>query len=146
MLMYKKANKDNSLSVDTMTLSGLVADIGALPVLTEAERHDSVFANPAFLDVACDKLSGRIGGSIMRKWGFNEIFIEVAELWRDTEFTPSSVSYIDFVRVGAALSGTIDKPDEILTHAQERGLFEDAADLQSPEFAELRDSAMAIFA
>ncbi|MGB3726634.1 MAG: HDOD domain-containing protein [Glaciecola sp.] len=146
MLHYKTTNKDNSLNLDTMTLSALVADIGALPVLTEAERHDSVFANPAFLDVAIDKLSGRIGGSIMREWKFNELFIETAEHWRDIEYTPSSVGYIDFIRVGAALSGNIDDAETVLTTAQERGVFNDIAELQTPEFNELRDNAKAIFA
>jgi HD-like signal output (HDOD) protein len=145
MTHYKKTKKDNSLSLDTMTLSGLVADIGGLPVLTEAERHDSVFANPAFLDVAIDKLSGRIGGSIMREWQFNDIFIEVAEHWRDTEFNTPSVSYIDFVRVGAALTNNIDDPEAVLENAQKRGLFADIAELQTPEFIELRDNAKAIF-
>lgn len=146
MTHYKKLHKDNSFSLDTMTLSGLVADIGALPVLTEAERHDSVFANEAFLDVAIDKLSGRIGASIMREWQFNEIFIEVAEHWRDLEFNTPSVSYIDFVRVGAALTNNIDNPGDVLTEAQSRGLFDDIAELQSPAFIELRDNAKAIFA
>ncbi len=146
MLHYKSTHKSNSLSLDTMTLSGLVADIGALPVLTEAERHDSVFANPTFLDVAIEKLSGRIGGSIMREWQFNDIFIEVAEHWRDLEFNTSAVSYIDFVRVGAALTGNVDNPDEVFKLAQERGVFKDIEELQSPEFIELRDNAKAIFA
>lgn len=146
MTYYKRTHKDNSLSLDTMTLSGLVADIGALPVLTEAERHDSVFANPTFLDVAIDKLSGRIGGSIMREWQFNDIFIEVAEHWRDTDFNTPKVSYIDFIRVGAALTNNIDNPDDVLSVAQQRGLFNDVADLLSPEFIELRDNAKAIFA
>lgn len=146
MMHYKVTHKDNSLSLDTMTLSGLVADIGALPVLTEAERHDSVFANATFLDVAIDKLSGRIGASIMREWQFNEIFIEVSERWRDLEFTTPSVSYIDFVRVGAALTNNIEDADAVLKTAQERGLFEDIAELQTPEFLALRDNAKAIFA
>jgi HD-like signal output (HDOD) protein len=126
-------------------LSALVANIGALPVLTEAERHDSVFANPAFLDIAIDKLSGRIGGSIMRQWQFNDIFIEVAERWRDLSHQTERVSFLDFVRVGAALSGNTDDADEILALAQERGVFTDIAELQTDDFVELRENAKAIF-
>lgn len=146
MLHFTTNNKDNSFSLDTMTLSALVADIGALPVLTEAERHDSVFANPQFLDVAIDKLSGRIGGSIMRQWQFNEIFIESAEHWRNLEYKTQSISYLDFVRVGAALSGNIDNADQIFEEAKSKGMFEDIKDLSTPEFAEMRDNAKAIFA
>lgn len=146
MTYYKKMTKDKKLSLDTMTLAGLVADIGALPVLTEAERHDSVFANPTFLDVAIEKLSGRIGASIMQEWQFNDIFIGVAENWRDLEYTSPSVDYIDFVRIGAALTNNIDNADDVLAAAQARGIFTDIAELQSDEFCELRDNAKAIFA
>lgn len=146
MTYYKKTSKDKTLSLDTMTLAGLVADIGALPVLTEAERHDSVFANPTFLDVAIDKLSGRIGASIMHEWQFNEIFIDVAEHWRELDYTTPSISYIDFVRIGAALTNSIDNAADVLSAAQERGIFADVAELESPEFCELRDNAKAIFA
>jgi HD-like signal output (HDOD) protein len=146
MLTYQAATGKKNLSLDTMTLSALVANIGALPVLTEAERHDSVFANPTFLDVAIQKLSGRIGGSIMREWQFNEVFIQCAEHWRNLEFTESSIDYIDFVRIGAALSNQADNGDEILTLAQEKGIFTEVEIYQSPEFTEIRDNAKAIFA
>jgi HD-like signal output (HDOD) protein len=145
MVIYQKATKNKSLSLDTMTLSALVADIGALPVLTEAERHDNVFANPAFLDLAIDKLAGRIGGSIMREWKFNEVFIECAEQWRHIEYVKPEISYIDFVRVGAALSNLVDKPEEVLTLAQQRGVFADIDELQTEQFQALRDNAKALF-
>jgi HD-like signal output (HDOD) protein len=146
MLTYQAATGKKNLSLDTMTLSALVANIGALPVLTEAERHDSVFANPTFLDVATQKLSGRIGGSIMREWQFNEVFIECAEHWRNLEFTEPTIDYIDFVRIGAALSNQADNGDEILTLAKEKGIFADVEIYQSPEFTEIRDNAKAVFA
>jgi HD-like signal output (HDOD) protein len=145
MVIYQKATKNKSLSLDTMTLSALVADIGALPVLTEAERHDNVFANPAFLDLAIDKLAGRIGGSIMREWKFNEVFIECAEQWRNIDYVKPEISYIDFVRVGAALSNLVDKPEEVLTLAQQRGVFADIDELQTEQFQALRDNAKALF-
>jgi HD-like signal output (HDOD) protein len=115
-------------------------------VLTEAERHDSVFANSTFLDVAIERLSSRIGGSIMREWQFNEVFIQCAEHWRNLEFSGPTIDYIDFVRIGAALSNQADNADEILTLALEKGIFTDIGVYQSPEFAEIRDNAKSIFA
>ncbi len=146
MLNYKASTKQNKFSVDTMTLSALVADIGALPVLTEAERHDSVFANPAFLDVAIEKLSGRIGSVILREWSFDQTFIDVAEHWRNLDYSQEKVTYLDFVRVGAALMDSIDDPEKVLSEAQSKGVFENIEDLQSEEFQDLRDHAKAIFA
>lgn len=146
LTVYQKRTKDKALSFDTMTLGALIADIGALPVLTEAERHDSVFANPTFLDVAIDKLAGRIGASITTQWQFSDVFIECAEKWRDLNFVTPTLSYVDFVRVGAALSNQLEEADEALTLAQQRGIFVDINELQSDEFVELRENAKSIFA
>lgn len=41
-------------------LAALVHNIGALPILTEAERHANVFANPNFLDLSIEKMSGKL--------------------------------------------------------------------------------------
>ncbi|MBF7071931.1 HDOD domain-containing protein [Glaciecola sp. MH2013] len=143
---FQQSTGKKDLSLDTITLSALVANIGALPVLTEAERHDSVFANPTFLDVAIEKLSGRIGGSIMREWQFNDVFIQCAEHWRNLEFSEAGITYIDFVRIGAALANQADNGDEILTQAMEKGIFKELDEYHTPEFAEMRDNAKAIFA
>lgn len=77
--LYIARTKNREMSMDTMTLAALVHNIGVLPILTEAERHPEVFANPTFLEVAIDQLSGRIGASIMREWGFGDSFVNVAK-------------------------------------------------------------------
>jgi HD-like signal output (HDOD) protein len=146
MLTYQASTGKKNLSLDTMTLCALIANIGALPVLTEAERHDSVFANPTFLDVAIERLSGRIGGSILREWQFNDVFIQCAEHWRNLEYSEPTIDYIDFVRIGAALSNQADNSDEIMTLALQKGIFTDVDIYQSPEFAQIRDNAKSIFA
>ena len=52
MGVYLKDNKHTPLSLDTITLAALVHNIGVLPILTEAEQHPEVFANPTFLQQA----------------------------------------------------------------------------------------------
>lgn len=145
--MYVARTKKRDLSLDTITLAALVHNIGVLPILTEAERHEEVFANPTFLDVAIEKLSGRIGGSIMREWGFGNDFVNVAENWRDLGFIPDNLSYIDFVRIGAALSGKMDnQKDAVFNLAVQRGAIENVSDLTSDEYKDMRDAAKQIFA
>ena len=100
--LYIARTKKREMSMDTMTLAALVHNIGVLPILTEAERHPEVFANPSFLEVAIDKLAGRIGASIMTEWGFGETFVNVSKNWKDLSYMPEELTYIDFVRVGAA--------------------------------------------
>ncbi|QPG05224.1 HDOD domain-containing protein [Salinimonas marina] len=146
MQMYTKATKNRDLSLDTMTLSALVHNIGVLPILTEAERHEEVFANPTFLDDAIDKVSGRIGANIMKVWDFDQSFIDITEHWNDLAFIPKKVSYIDFVRIGAALAGRMDtQKDAVLNLAMQRGAIRDMADLDSEDFKAARESGKQIF-
>ncbi|WP_420934996.1 HDOD domain-containing protein [Alteromonas sp. A081] len=144
--LYVARTKKREMSLDTMTLAALVHNIGVLPVLTEAERHPEVFANPSFLDVAIDKLAGRVGASIMKEWGFGETFVNVSQYWKDLSFIPENVDYIDFVRVGAALSGAMDsQKDAVLNLAMQRNVVDDIGVLHSDEFTELSNSAKQIF-
>lgn len=145
--MYIGRTRNRELSMDTMTLAALIHNIGVLPILTEAERHKEVFANPTFLEVAIEKLAGRIGAVIMREWGFGEQFADIAENWRNLGVIPEKLSYIDFVRLGAAQAGLIDRQkDAILNLAIQRGAIEEVSALSSDEFKELSSSAAQIFA
>lgn len=147
MQLYIARTKKREMSMDIMTLTALTHNIGVLPILTEAERHPEVFANPTFLEVAIDKLAGQIGASIMREWGFGEEFVSVAKCWKDLSYIPEQVTYIDFVRVGAAVSGAMDsQKDAVLNLAIQRDVIDDVAILHSDEFADLASAAKQIFA
>ncbi|NCP64737.1 MAG: HDOD domain-containing protein [Paraglaciecola sp.] len=144
--VHGKATKNRNLNLDSMMLAALVANIGALPVLTEAERHADVFANSTFLDVSIEKLSGAIGSNIMQTWGFEPEFILVAKSWRDMSVKTDGISYLDLVRLGAVLCGKFDsKKDAILGLAVEKGIVPSVSLLLSDEFDEYRDNAKHIF-
>lgn len=146
MQLHVKETKNRTLNLDTMTLVALVHNIGVLPILTEAERHPDVFANPTFLNVAIDKLAGKIGSSILRKWGFEAEFINVVENWRDFAVQTERISYLDFTRLGITLAGQFDsRKDAVMNLSEQKGLFSDLNALHSDEFTKLRDSAMQIF-
>ena len=145
--IYIKRTKKRDLALDSLTLAGLVAKIGVLPILTEAERHSEVFANPTFLEDAIDKMSGKIGANIMKAWGFSEEFTVVSASLRDLSVIPEQLSYLDFVRVGAVLSGQMDsQKDAVLNLAVQRGALTDLNELASDEFKEMCESAKLIFA
>ncbi|HAG39954.1 MULTISPECIES: HDOD domain-containing protein [unclassified Pseudoalteromonas] len=112
MAVYLQNNKRTSLNSDSITLASLVYNIGVLPILTEAERHPEVFANPSFLAHAIQKLSGKIGGSIMGAWEFPPEFVNVARHWADPTYRPEEIGYVDFIRIGAILEGTLQVSDK----------------------------------
>lgn len=139
--------KKRHLIVDTMLLSALVHNIGVLPILTEAERHKEIFANEAFLDAAIKTVGGKIGAAIMQEWGFGDEFVKVAQSWNDLAVQTETVSYLDFVRLGAALSGHFEsQKDAVYNLTLQKGLVSEISLLQSDEFNELKASAKSLFA
>jgi len=144
--VHTKLTKNRALNLDSMMLAALVHNIGVLPILTEAERHADVFANPTFLDVAIDKMAGKIGASIMTVWGFEPEFVNVARNWKELSVISDDVSYLDLVRLGAALCGKFEShKEDIFNAAIEKGIVDNLSLLLSDEFDELRDSAKQIF-
>lgn len=144
--IHVKATKNRTMNLDSIMLAALVSNIGALPVLTEAERHADVFGNPTFLDVAITKLSGTIGESLMQAWGFEPEFIVVAKSWRDHSVQTDAISYLDIVRLGAVLSGKYDsRKDALFANALEKKIVPSLSLLLSDEFDEYRAQAKQIF-
>ncbi|PAJ73001.1 histidine kinase [Pseudoalteromonas sp. NBT06-2] len=146
--IYIKKNKHTSLNIDTITLAALVYNIGVLPILTEAERHPEVFATPAFLALAIKKLAGKIGGSIMRAWGFPDDFVEVAQSWSNPNYHPKNPCYVDFIRIGAIEEGILKvaNKDEMLGNYIEKGMLTSIAMLQEDDYLTVRNDVKTVFA
>jgi len=97
---HQQRHKHTSLNMDTMTLAALVYQIGALPILTEAEKYPAVFAEPTYLRHAMRDLAPNIGVVILQNWGFAEIFIRVVRDWAGLMLAEQPC-YTDFVRLAA---------------------------------------------
>ncbi|MFQ3265137.1 MAG: HD-like signal output (HDOD) protein [Colwellia sp.] len=148
MDLYLQDNKRTSLSLDTITLAALIHNIGILPILSEAENHPDVFANPTFLQQAIIKLSGRVGGAISRSWGFSDDFTLLAESWSDLTILPSEVHYLDFIRAGAIYHNIFKNESTkqtLLKNYTKKGLLPDVDYLYSDEFKKKSDSVKAMF-
>lgn len=149
MQSWSKANKHSSVNIDTLSLVALVHTIGVLPILTEAERHEEVFANPSFLEVAIKRMAGKLGGAIMRSWEFTGEFIEVAENWNDLTYQTNDVSYLDFVRIGAIYNNILGKnadTSEMLEPYIEKGIIADLKFFDSEEFTSNLKDVKSVFA
>jgi len=145
---YLKENKHASLSLDDITLASLVHNIGVLPILTEAESHPDVFANPMFLQQAIIKLSGKIGGAITRRWGFSEEFTLLTESWSDLTILPKEVHYLDFLRAGAIYHNIFKNEstkNALLTSYTKKGILPDINYMETDEFKEKCDNVRTMF-
>lgn len=138
MQQYNSNFKFTAVNFDTMTLAGLVHNIGALPILTEAEKQLDVFGNEEFIKQSIDNIAGPIGTLILRSWGFTDDLIEVAEHWNEPAYEPKHPSYVDFIRIAAIKQGRYSAEGEIadlLKPYVELGLIPSVEYYKSPEFA-----------
>lgn len=148
MTFYLKDNKHSPLALDTLTLAALIHNIGVLPILTEAEQHQSVFANPSFLQQAIIKLASQIGGEVTRAWGLSSEFSEVVERWSDLTILPSEPHYLDFVRAGAIYHGIFKNPatqEALLRSYVSKGVMPSEDFMETEEFKEMVANAKAMF-
>ena len=145
---FLKYKKRSTLSIENVTLAALIHNVGVLPILTEAENHPDVFANPTFLQQAINKLSGRIGGAISRNWGLSDELTLVAEGWSNLSILPKEVHYLDFIRAGA-LHHNIFKSEStkqaLLNNYTKKGILPDIDYMDSDEFKEKCASVRSLF-
>lgn len=138
MQQYNSNFKYTTVNFDTMTLAGLVHNIGALPVLTEAEKQLEIFGDEQLIKDSIATISAPIGATILRSWGFPADLVEVAEQWKNTEFEPKHPSYTDFIRIAAirlGLMGTDTDIESQLKPYVDAGLIPSTEYYKSPEFA-----------
>jgi len=137
--MYNKRHSSSRLNFDTLTLAGLVHNIGALPVLTEAEANPHLFTSIDQLRALVRKMQGPLGRAVLKSWDFSTEVMEVVERWADLPYLPDHVTYLDFIRAAAFYTGELRAGTELeqrLGVFVARGLPVTTDDLASDEFME----------
>ena len=135
--LYNKKHPKSGLNYDTLTLAGLVHNIGALPVLTEAEAHPHLFTSIDQLRALVRKMQGPLGRAVLKSWDFSPEVMEVVERWADLPYISEKVSYLDFIRSAAFYTGELRagaELDQRLEVFAERGLPVTSDELASDEF------------
>ena len=101
------------LEPEVAMLSGLIHDIGKLPILAWAEKIPHVLSDPGLLTTIMDQLHVEMGGRIVEDWQYSPELIEVVagheEIHREHEGGPD---YVDVV-LAANLIGRIGDTDEL---------------------------------
>ncbi|MCC4832201.1 HDOD domain-containing protein [Shewanella sp. 1_MG-2023] len=143
LAIYNKRNPTKKLDPETLTLAGLVHNIGALPVLSEAESKPDAFTSIEQLRGLVRKMQGPIGRAILKTWDFAPEVMEVVERWADLHYMPENVTYLDFIRSAAYYTGELRAGVELeqrLDIFATRGLPVTPEDLESDEFLEVYHS------
>ena len=136
--LWQERTRNRTLSLDTLTLTAMVHNIGILPILTEAEKHEDVFGELEFIQDASQKLGNRIGEMITQKWEFADPIISAVSNWRKVGFA-EDIEYTDFIKLAyVAINGGQEDAFVQRGLIEEEG-FANRADYQSA----VRDAASA---
>jgi HD-like signal output (HDOD) protein len=87
------------LKVDQATLAGLTHNIGVLPILSFAERHDGLLNDAITLERVIESMHPTLGTQILSAWDFPEDTRCVPENYANFEREDGPIDYIDVVQV-----------------------------------------------
>lgn len=93
------ARKLTRLKPDEAMLSGLIHDIGVLPILVKAEGSPQLLDNPALLEELVTKLHASVGRLILEAWKFPPQLVSVAAEHENLARVSDEVDYTDVVTV-----------------------------------------------
>ncbi len=130
------------LHPDQAMLAGLIHKIGALPVLTYAQDHNTLLNDGLALDKLIDKLHPVIGNHIVKAWKFPTAIQNVPSQYLKFEREVKTVDYADLVTVAVLQShANTNHPYAKLDYSQ-IGAFERvgiSADIEMSEAIDLDD-------
>ena len=78
-----------------------VHQIGVLPILTYAEDHYELLADPVSLNHVIDSIHPVLGDKLLRVWDFPEMLVNVPGQYLDLTRDSASLDYVDLVQVAA---------------------------------------------
>jgi HD-like signal output (HDOD) protein len=98
---YALCRNYTQLKPDQAALGGLVHQIGVLPILTYAEDHYELLADPVSLNHVIERIHPLIGDKLLRVWEFPEPLVQVPRRYLDFKRQSAKIDYVDLVQVAS---------------------------------------------
>ncbi|WP_338522869.1 HDOD domain-containing protein [Pseudomonas batumici] len=89
------------LKPDQAALGGLVHQIGVLPILTYAEDHYELLADPLSLDHVIDSIHPLLGDELLKVWEFPEMLAKLPGQYLNLERDSQGIDYVDLVQIAS---------------------------------------------
>lgn len=104
-ISHVMARQHTKLKPDQAMLGGLIHDIGAIPIYSEAGNIPELIEDKELLDRVVFKLHNLIGTSILDEWNFPQELIDAVSNHEDLERdSGTDIDYVDVVTVANILS------------------------------------------
>ena len=99
VICYELAKRLPGFDKDHAFLTGVLHDIGVIPVLVVADRHAEIAYKASNLDSVLAQLKSPIGSIVIQQWGFADEFVDIAKHAYDWDRQVSKAGYCDVVQV-----------------------------------------------
>lgn len=89
-------------------LAGLIHDIGIVPILIRADKHNEIKNNTDLLDKIIHRLQTKVGSILLKKWSFEDNLIITAKEAEEWQRDVIKADYCDVVQVAQLLCEMVD--------------------------------------
>ncbi len=96
---YELCRRYTALKPDQAALAGLVHQIGVLPILTYAQDHNELLADPVCLNHVIERIQPLLGVKILSTWEFSPQLVPVPGQYLDLTRRTEQVDYTDIVQI-----------------------------------------------
>ncbi len=97
------ASRLKGFDPDRAMLSGLLQDIGILPLLLTLESYPPPLPEPEQIDISFDSVAAKVGVVLLQKWNFDDEIVEVTrsrkDWWRDPHPEPDLADLVLVARL-----------------------------------------------
>lgn len=108
VICYVLSKRCEGLDPDHAFLAGLLHDIGVIPLLVIADKHDELSHQAGLLDTALTDLKGTVGSILLQQWGFDISYAHTSEQAYQWDRTPETTpDYCDLVQVALLHSNLV---------------------------------------
>ncbi|WNO60552.1 HDOD domain-containing protein [Rheinheimera sp. MMS21-TC3] len=145
---YNSLTTDKTLSLDVLTLAGLVHNIGALSLINEIGQVQQTLGEPQFLQHISAKLAPVVSEKILISWQFTQDIIYVAKHWRAVKPEPEQVGYADFIRIAMIAKDQYEDKElqqRLLDYYVAQKLVPSDKFMQQPEINTVYQNVRAVF-
>ncbi len=99
VICHALTKKIKNFDSEQAFLAGLIHDIGIVPVLIRADKHDEIKNNSELLDKVIYNLKTKVGAMLLKQWGFEDELITVARDAENWQRDVVKADYCDVVQV-----------------------------------------------
>ena len=117
-LAYSVASRATKINADESMLAGLLHNVGKIYILARANRHDSLFKDPAALPQVMRDWHANVGKAIVENWGFPEHISEAVGEHENIDRAAGQPDVTDILTVAVMMSGFVGHETDLELNMQ----------------------------